>query len=108
MHTRPGPSISINQTFKGPLETLFPYVSLVTRFSAKASITCIYQRPLLAEGPQPKSARRALGTLILGQWQMCKVGNEERLYFGDVLRCFFGSIHFSDAHMTLRRSSFQK
>ena len=47
-------------------------------------------------------------TLILGQWQMCKVGNEERLYFGDVLRCFFGSIHFSDAHMTLRRSSFQK
>ena len=27
-------------------------------------------------------------TLILGPLQMCRVGNKERLYFGDLLRVF--------------------
>ena len=54
------------------------------------------------------AAAAAHVTLILGPLQMCRFGNKERLNFGDLLRVFFVTIHFSDAPVTLRRSSFQK
>ena len=35
---------------------------------------------------------------------MCRFGKRERLHFGDSLRDFFGTVHFTDAPKDLRRS----